>query len=178
MTGNQKFQTPPPSPALAVVANAVTDLEVKAQAALNGGRVEMAARNAAQANVLSLGRQLGNYVESQANGDLEVLLGSGFEAVRAPSPSVVPAAPANPILAYTGVSGELLFRFTGDYNVRNFSVQYGENADGPWIDYGLSTSSRVSLDGLTAGKIYWARACANGAAGTSDWCTPTSVMAV
>jgi hypothetical protein len=176
MTGNVSFPTP--SPSLTVVTAAVNDLEVKTQEALNGGRMEMAARRAAEATALSLARQLGNYVESQANGDLEVLLSSGFEAIKAPSPSVVPTTPGKPTLNYTGVTGELLFRFTGDYNVRNFSIQYGESATGPWTDYGLSSSTRVTLAGLTPGKTYWARACANGAAGTSDWCTPASLMAV
>ncbi|MDQ6624178.1 MAG: fibronectin type III domain-containing protein [Verrucomicrobiota bacterium] len=176
MTGNVSF--PNPMPTLAVLAAATDELEIKTQAALNGGRIEMAARRAAEATALSLARQLGNYVESQANGDLEVLLSSGFEAVRAPSPSVIPATPDNQNLSYTGISGQLLFRFTGDYNVRNFSVQHAENADGPWTDHGLSTSTRVLLEDLTPGKTYWARASANGAAGTSDWCAPTSLMAV
>lgn len=176
MTGNAHFPTP--APTLAVVTAAVNELEVKAQEALNGGKVQMAARRAAEATALSLARQLGNYVESQANGDLEVLLSSGFEAVKAPSPSVVPAAPGNPTLSYTGVTGEMLFRFTGDSNVRNFSIECGESATGPWTDRGLSTATRVVLDGLTPGKVYWARACANAAAGTSDWCTPASLMAV
>ena len=178
MTGNPAFLTPPPSPTLAEMKTAVDDLEAKNQASMSGDRVMIAVRRAQQAVVVNLGRQLGNYVESQANGALDVLLSSGFEAVRAPSPSVVPAPPANPILGYTGVTGEMLFRFTGDYNVRNFSVQYGESATGPWTDDGLSTASRVTLTGLTPGKTYWARACANGAAGTSDWCTPASLIAV
>lgn len=176
MTGNTSFPTP--SPTLPVVKTAVDDLEVKAQAALNGGKVEYAARRAAEATVLSLTRQLGNYVESTANGDLETLISSGFEAVRAPSPSVIPAVPASATLDHTDQSGELLLRFVGDYNVRNFSIEYGESASGPWTDNGLSTSTRVTLDGLTPGKTYWARACANGAAGTSDWCSPVSCMAI
>ena len=176
MTSNPDFPTP--SPTLPVVTTAVNDLEVKAQAALNGGKVEYAARRASEATLLALVRQLGNYVESTANGDLETLLGSGFDAVRAPSPSVIPDVPANPRLTYTGVSGHLMFRFDGGYNVKNFAIQHAEHVDGPWIDDDLSTTSRVLLSGLTPGKTYWARACANGAAGTSDWCTPASLMAV
>lgn len=178
MTGNSAFLTPPPSPALADVKTEVDDLELKNQASMTGDRVAIAIRNAQAAVVVNMGRQLGNYVESQANGVLDVLLSSGFEAVRAPSPSVIPAAPANPSLAYTGQTGKMLFRFSGDSNVRNFSVQYGESADGPWTDFGLSSSSRVTLTGLTPGKTYWARACANGAAGTSDWCSPASLLAI
>ncbi len=176
MTGNASFSDP--TPTLAVMIAAVNDLELKAQDALNGGKLELVARRAAETTTLSLARQLGNYVESISNGDLEVLLSSGFEPVRAPSPSVVPGTPTDPVLSHTGVSGELFFRFGGEANVRNFSIQYAEAPTGPWTDHGLSSSSRVLLEHLTPGKTYWARACANGAAGTSDWCTPASLMAI
>jgi hypothetical protein len=178
MTANPAYQTPPPNPSLADMAAAVDDLEKKNQASMNGGTVETAIRRAQQAVVVNMGRQLANYVDTQSNGALDVLLSSGFLAVRAPSPSAIPGSPGNPTLSYGGVKGQLIFRFSGDYNVRNFSIQHAESADGPWIDDGLSTSTRVVLDNLTSGKTYWARACANGAAGTSDWCSPVSLMAV
>src|SRR4051812_4790234 len=73
MTGNAAFQTPAPNPALPDVKTAVDDLEVKNQAAMAGDRVAIAIRNAATAVVLNLGRQLGNYVETMANGNLDLL---------------------------------------------------------------------------------------------------------
>lgn len=178
MTNNTSFQTPAPNPPLADVKTAVDDLEVKNQAAMGGDRVAIAARNAGTAVLLNLGRQLGNYVETMANGNLDVLLSSGFDAVKAPTPSVIPDVPSNATLAAGDNTGTMMFRYTGGSNVRNYSIQYSENATGPWIDYGLWTNTRVLLEGLTAGKVYWARACANGAAGTSDWSSPVSLMAV
>lgn len=178
MTGNAAFPTP--SPTLAVVKTAVDDLEVKAAAALNRGRVQVMARRVAQRNVLALARQLSNYVESNCDGSVETLLSSGFDARRAASPEQMPAVPANPRLKHNGSSGVLLFQFNSDGsgNTRNFSVQHGENPDGPWIDHALSTSTRVEIPGLTPGKVYYARAKANAAAGSSDWTVPTSKMAV
>ena len=176
MTANPAFPTP--SPTLAVFKTAVDDLDAKTQAAMNRGRVEVAARRASQAAAISLARQLGNYVESQSNGDLETLLSSGFEPVRTPSSSIVPSTPGNPRLSLTKLSGQLLFRFVGDANTRNFSVQYADNAAGPWIDHDLSTGTRVLLTGLTPGKVYYSRSRAHGAAGSSDWCSPVSLMAV
>lgn len=178
LTGNTSYLTPPPNPTLAEMKTAVDDLEAKNQAAMNGGRVEIATRNAAQVSTLNLARQLANYVESQANGALDVLLSSGFEAIRAPGPVSVPKAPTNPTLTQGDNSGVLLFRFGGDFNVRNFTVQHAESLAGPWVDDGLSTKTRVTLEGLTPGKVYFARACANGAGGSSDYCPPTSGMAV
>ena len=176
MTGNAAF--PIPSPTLAVMTAATNDLEAKTQAALNGGKVEMAARRAAEAFALSLTRQLGNYVESASNGDLTTLLSSGFDAIKAPSPSVIPTVPGNARFTYGENSGELVLRFSGGYNVKNFSIQHAANAEGPWIDHDLSTSTRVVIPNLTPGKVYWGRARANGAAGSSDWCSPASLMAI
>ena len=47
MTGNPAFLPPPPTPTLADMTAAVDDLDAKTQAAMNGGKVEMAARRAA-----------------------------------------------------------------------------------------------------------------------------------
>jgi hypothetical protein len=178
MTGNAAYPTP--SPTLTVVKTAVDDLEAKTTAALNRGRLEVAARRAAQRSVLSLARQLSNYVESNCAGSVETLLSSGFDARRSASPEQIPVVPANPRLNHNGSSGMLVFRFTGDgsRNTRNFSVQHAESETGPWIDHDLSTSTRVDIPGLTPGKVYYARAKANAAAGSSDWTVPTSKMAV
>jgi hypothetical protein len=176
LTGNPAYTTP--SPTLTVMTTALDDLDAKTQAALNRDRLAVAARRAAEVNVRVLARQLGNYVESHCGGSVETLLSSGFDAQRGKSPSQMPAVPGNPRLAHNGSSGLLLFRFTGDSNVRNFSVQHAEAEAGPWIDHGLFTSTRVKIDGLTPGKVYYARAQAHATAGSSDWSVPTSKMAL
>jgi hypothetical protein len=94
-----------------------------------------------------------------------------------PTPPIIPGVPGNVRLTYNGTSGQLIFRFTGDFNVKNFSVQHGKSVTGPWIDHDLSTSTRVKITDLTPRKTYWARARANGTAGSSDWCPPTCLMA-
>lgn len=176
ITGSADY--PNPSPTMAILTAAVDDLEAKNQASMNGDRVAIAQRNASHAITLNLARQLGNYVESTANGALDVLLSSGFEAIRAPSPSAIPAVPSELFLTQGAKSGELYLRFTGDYNVRNFSVQHSDSATGPWIDDGLYTKTRLTIGGLTSGKVYWVRLCANGATGSSDYSSPISAMTV
>ena len=76
------------------------------------------------------------------------------------------------------MQSRLSLRYIGDNNVRNFSVQYGENEAGPWTDHGLFIATKVVIPGLTPGKIYYGRARAHGAAGSSDWSVRTSKMAV
>ena len=56
MTGNPQYPTP--SPALTVVTTAVNALETAVHDALDGGKIAIATRNAARAEMLSLLRQL------------------------------------------------------------------------------------------------------------------------
>lgn len=71
-----------------------------------------------------------------------------------------------------------MLKFDRVANANNYSIQSATSADGPWEDRGLSTKTAVKIDGLTAGKVYWARACANGSAGSSDFGGPANAMAV
>ena len=63
-------------------------------------------------------------------------------------------------------------------NAVNYSVQTAPAATGPWTDEDLSTATRVVIGGLTPGETLWARACANGSAGASEWAAPTTAMAI
>jgi hypothetical protein len=175
-TGNAQYPTP--SPALTVITTAVNALETAVHDALDGGKIAIATRNAARAEMLSLLRQLASYVTGNCNADLVALLGSGFEAVKAPAPVGVLPAPANLRLNITGISGELFLRFDRVQNAANYSVQVATNPDGPWQEQDLSTSTRVTINGLTPGKVYWVRAAANGTAGQSGWGGPANAMAV
>ncbi|MCX6980601.1 MAG: hypothetical protein NTV08_07590 [Verrucomicrobia bacterium] len=176
MTANTQY--PAPSPTLAEVTTSVNDFETAVHDALDGGKIAIATRNAARVGLLAIMRQLAAYVQGHCNADLLALIGSGFDAVRAPSPVGTLPAPQNPRLSLTDKSGELLFRFDRVNNAYNYSIQTASAATGPWEDEDLSTASRVIIGGLTPGEVVWARACANGTAGASEWTAPTTAMAV
>ena len=176
MTGNTQY--PNPSPTLAAVTISVNAFETAVHDALDGGKIAIATRNAARAELLSLVRPLAAYVQGHCGADLLLLISSGFDAVRAPSPAGILLPPQNPRLSLTNRSGELLFRFDRVNNASNYSVQTAANVTGPWEDEDLSTSTRVPIGGLTPGETIWARACANGTAGASEWCAPVSAMAL
>jgi hypothetical protein len=57
-------------------------------------------------------------------------------------------------------------------------VRRHANPEGPWSDWGLSTRAKMTLENLTPLKMRWARARANGAAGSSDWTEPTCRMVI
>ena len=77
-----------------------------------------------------------------------------------------------------GKTGHLMLRFDRANNVSNYSVQTAPAATGPWEDDGISTATRVLIGGLTPGETLWARACANGSAGASEWSAPATAMAI
>lgn len=176
MTGNPQYPTP--TPTLATMTTAVDAFETAVQDALDGGRLPIATRNAKRAELLSLTRQLASYVQGHCNEDLVLLLSSGFEAVKAKTPPYVPPAPENQRLEQTGKTGELALKFDRVSNAVNYSIQTATSPDGPWEDWGLSTKARVLITDLTAGKVYWARACANGSQGSSDFGGPATAMAL
>lgn len=144
---------------------------VPATVAFAGGKIAVATRNAARAELLSLLRQLASYVTGNCNADLVLLLSSGFEPVKAPSPVGVLPAPENLRLSLTGISGQLHLRFDRVMNAANYSVQTAQTPDGPWEGQNLSTST-------TPGKVYWVRAQANGTAGASGWGGRANAMVV
>lgn len=176
MTGNTNYPTP--SPTLAVITTSVDALEVAVHDALDGGKIAIATRNAARNELLALLRQLAAYVTGNCNATVLTLIGSGFDAVRTPSSVGVLPAPQNLRLDYTGMSSELLLRFDRVSNAANYSVQSANSPDGPWQDQDLSTTTRVTIAGLTPGKVSWVRACANGSEGASEWGGPATAMAV
>jgi hypothetical protein len=73
MTGNPQYPTP--SPSLAMITTAVNALETAVHDALDGGKNAIATRNAAEAELLSLLRQLASYVTGNCNADLKTRLG-------------------------------------------------------------------------------------------------------
>src|SRR5258708_2454880 len=176
MTNNTQY--PSPSPDLATITTSVNGFETAVHDALDGGKIAIATRNAARVELLALMRKLAAYVQGNCNADLLALLTSGFAAVRAPSPVGVLPAPQNPRLALNGKSGELMFRFDRVNNAVNYSVQTAASVSGPWEDEDLSTSTRVVIGRVTPGAVIWARACANGSAGASEWSAPTTAMAI
>ncbi len=176
MTGNAQYPTP--SPTLAALTTSVNAFETAVHEAMGGAKLAIMTRDAARQDLLTLTRQLAAYVQCHCNEDIVALTSSGFDAVKAPSPSVLPAIPGNQQLAITGTSGEMMLKFDRVLNANNYSVQTATSANGPWQDWGLSTTVRVTIASLTPGTVYWARACANGSQGSSDFGGPATGMAL
>jgi len=175
MTDNSSFLTPPvPIVDFAGIAVGFHDAVV---AALPGGILLTAAKNAARASLLDVLRQLASYVQGIANHTLDILLTSGFSATstnRAQSPLDKPVI----ILLDNLATTQLLLRLTPITNAKAYQLQISTNVGG-WQDAGIYTQARrIVLANLTPGTVYNVRARAvGGTTGFSEWSDPVSHIA-
>jgi hypothetical protein len=170
LPGLAPFPTPP---SLAETTAANDLYEELVEKASSGDRQAIKAREE-QFVVLDLRvRDLAAYVQSNCQNSAAILTSTGFEAIAPRSASVRPDVPANSRLEYGETSGTLIYRHKRCKGAMNYSIQLADDASGPWTDWGLTTRANNELSGLTPLTTKWARARANGAAGSSDWSEPT-----
>lgn len=125
-------------------------------------------------------RSLALYVQQECDGDLAVLLTSGFEANKAPTPAGVLPAPQQVTLTQGTLSGSLDLRGRPVPNAGAYEAQKTTSVANPgsWESVQPATAARVTLEGLTPGTNYWARLRAIGAAGPGAWSEPVSAIAI
>jgi hypothetical protein len=124
-------------------------------------------------------RQLSTFVQLTANGDIEFLLSSGFNAGKGRGPVGPVNTPLNLRLTQGSLSGVLNVCFKRDgRNSRMFGVQHAEAPDGPYTDHAYVSGTRTTIVDLTPGKMYWVRVRACGAGGTSEWSAPVCKMVI
>lgn len=170
---------PDPYPPLATITSALDDLARKIPPADDGSRQALAARNSSWLLAGSLLRQLATYVQGHCENDLTILLSSGFVATKARSRIGQLSAPQNLRYAYTGKSGMIKLRFKPVHGVTaGYTIQVAEGFEGPYVDAGTYSESRILLQGLTPMKTCWIRVRANGAAGPSGWSNPLQVVVI
>ena len=193
MTGNASFTSP--SPALATVSSAATDLENAIIAAQDGGKSKTALMHAKEVVLDNILTQLGLYVEATANGDDSVILSSGANARHTKGAPQVPAVPAN-VNAATGVAeGAISLNWETVKNARVYVVEQLDDAStiqssrsiapvsggtltpvvANWHQVAIVTKSKISLSNLISGNKYAYRIYCVGAAGNGNYSTPVVI---
>jgi hypothetical protein len=172
MTGNKSFPTPPVDPT--VLGTQVDTYDTDIQAALMGGLMLTAKKDASRGIVLESLRANGYYVQTVASHELEVILSSGYYVIstnRAQSPLDTPAITSIENVA----AAQLLVRVTPIDNARSYHVQMSTGTIA-WADAGIFPQARrIVLAGLASGTVYNVRVRAiGGSTGTSDWSDPQS----
>lgn len=182
MTGNAAFPKPPiplvpavpPDPDAPV--DMTTRMNVLAQAnadAVNGGKIQTAAKNAALASAFEGLDANGFYVQTNARTDLPLFLTSGYQAMstnRGQTPVDTPSITG----IDNDISTQLDVHVSPIANAVGYEVQMLVNT--VWTSVKFSTQARtITLTGLTTGTVVQVRVRAlGGSTGQSDWSMPGS----
>ncbi len=162
-----------PVPSLAIVTVANEALRVAINEAADGSREKIAIRRARQNELVSLMRQLANYVTSTSNGDMAKMLASGFPHQKPVREKVgdLPA-PNVPKIIQSNISGKINVSVGAVYGASsyNWRLASAKNAT-TYLQQVQTTGGRVSFEGLTPGEVYLVDANAVGAAGPGDFST-------
>jgi hypothetical protein len=149
LTGNSYFPTP--SPGLATVQAARNAFSVSLSKAKYGGREDKAQKNADKKALIKLLRNLCNYINSIAQGNLVILSTCGCPLSKEPQPIVLgkPAAKAK-----NGASGELILFTPAVKGAVAYKHQYTtDTAAGMWPEI-LSTKAACKITDLQPGQEY------------------------
>lgn len=180
MEGNANFETP--TPALAAVEDAKADFATRlATARKRSGPEETALKNQSRDALSELLKQLAFYVSTTANGNLAVILSSGFQATAYPRRGRVPERPYGVRLADGRQSGQLAFTLAKVPGALFYEYRYGpldvETNAYQWGEPVLTTSSRDNLvAGLLEGVRYGVAVRAVNGYGRTEWSDPVSML--
>ena len=158
MKGNEKFANSPIK--LSDLKAATDDFDHSIAQALDGGKKAFAQKQKCRASLVKILRQLGHYVESAAEGNMDVFLSSGFEPAgkSGPTGAIVPRI----LKIKPGKSGELYVSYEAFYRqVLYYELRYGPQGPGgappnPWMELLQSKQARrpALIRNLTPGTIY------------------------
>ncbi len=178
MTGNPAYVTPDPK--LPDVQVALDDFTTALANAADGGLTLTSIKNDKRAALVALLRALANYVQVACNGDLTVLLSSGFPIQKPQrSPIGTLPAPVNLTVNLGSLSGQLNAAVPPVFGASVYNWRLTtSNAPTVVLQTAQTTGGRTTFSGLTPGVTYVAQVNAVGAAGPSDWSQPVSKMAV
>lgn len=187
LTGNPAFPEPWPAsvPSLAQIGTDLTTYQSAVSAAAAGDRNRIADRRAARRVLQGDLALLAPYLQAVAQADPGVLGTSGFPPRRNAPRAVVfgpPPAPDNFVVVRGPLSGTLLASCSRMAAAGSYEAQVtlaDPTVENNWTNAGtFKNSRRMTLQGLTPGKVCSVRLRAIGTGGPGAWTLPSSLMVV
>jgi hypothetical protein len=166
--GNADFTTP--SPTQAVMQEAITNYTASLAAAKYGSRDDKAQKNADKQNLISLLRQLCDYVNSIAQGDVTILAGCGFPLSKSPQPVALGVPQAK---VQNGTSGELILSTPAVEGAVAYKHQYSADPNAALWPEVVTSRATCKIASLQPGTVYSLRIVA---IGTNDQVSSSDVV--
>lgn len=177
ITGNAIYPTPPVTMvALATVNDTFRDSIV---AASMGGIMATATKNTWRLDLEDKLRKTANYVQTNADNDMEKMLSSGFEPASTNRVSYPLPQPEVPTVK-NGPSTQLVVSVNTIANARSYETRLKTEGGTEWQPSTFTTGARrITVSGLTPGERYTVQVRAlGGATGFSPWSDPTTHMSL
>lgn len=163
MTNNVNF--PAPIPELDLVSQAFTAFQAALVAQRAGSKHDTALKNELRAALIKACRHLANVVEAKSNGDLSVVLSSGFDVWKEATPAGRVEKPANLKVVASTLPGSVKVSIDKVASATLYIFQYAQGpvtAETEWKSINSTARSKV-IDNLEPGKQYAFRVGAAGA---------------
>jgi hypothetical protein len=173
MGGNISF--PNPNPAVADYETLIASFEDAILTATTGNKLAVAQRNTLQNEVLLKTKALGQYVNSIAEGKLDMLTSSGFTLGKLPEPRII-GNPTNLQVVQGTNPGSLLSKVPAVAGAITYIHQFAQHPlteNSVWTS-ATSSRSRYEFEDLEQGKMYWFRVIAIGSNDQKTYSEETS----
>jgi hypothetical protein len=162
LTGNAFFPTV--SPSLATLQSAITAYDAALSLAKEGGRANVAAKNARKQELVDILVDLALDLMKTAAGNQEMLETTGYPLSKTPAPQPPIGVPVITRIENGESIGELIIKVKRQTGVKTYVYEYSPDplsADPQWTSHN-TTSIKGILSGLVSGKKYWCRVVAFG----------------
>ena len=136
----------------------------------NPSRLGKTERDTAFRELKTMRMELGNFVQAQSQGDLDLIQSAGFEVERKPQPSSKPTTPANLRAKGTEYPSEILVNFNGvkgKLYYRLFICKEDPKVASNWKFHSATSKNRVLVTGMESHSEVHFRVVAVGTAGAS-----------
>ena len=140
----------------------------------DGGKKAISAKNKQRQVVIKMYAQIGHYVEAACNDDVATFNTSGYTAVIKTKTAPQPLAPAKISSIDRGAnSGQVVVKVVKQKGALAYDLRYAligaGGALGPWTLLTLTTTKKLTINGLTAAGTYQFQLRALGKLGYTDW---------
>jgi hypothetical protein len=179
MAGNADF--PNPTPTLAEITAKRKELETLESKSSTGDRVAIFGRNRVADDLKNMLRKLSLYVALVADGDGNIILSSGFDIRKKPSPIATISRPAALKAQRSDHKGKVKLKWALVKNAVNYQVEMTttdpNDEKTEWVLVKSTTKSKVYIEDLIPGKYYWFRVKAFARNHESGFSDPALIMA-